>query len=307
MKDEENSKSGGGKQIRSPEDLRAFAQGYYSTAFPNPEREGCPGTVWIKALAQSETLPDDEARRHFFSCSHCFTEYREAMAAHKNAYHIRPASRWKSPLSSFSMKPIGVLAAAAFLIFITAALGIIVHNKNKNSQPSPVAQDIPEPAAGQVNADLDRPTNNSAAANPAAAGRSSSRQRPKSPSQPAGRGPRDLIATVAIRIDLREDVLRAVEEAQNREEKLIELPPSRMSLSFDLPEGSNKGVYEVKIVDPFGNALKSAKGVSRDGKRLKVLLDLRGLDEARYRLCVSRASEAPDCYQVLITNGIVKR
>ncbi|HVG18667.1 MAG TPA: hypothetical protein VNI02_06410 [Blastocatellia bacterium] len=132
-------------------------------------------------------------------------------------------------------------------------------------------------------------------------------KRTKSQPQAEGRRQKDLIATITIAIDLREDVLRAAEEPQSREEKFIELPSSRATLLFHLPDGSDRGVYEIKIVDPFGSPLKRAKGFSHDGKTLHVLLDLRDMSEAKYRLCLSRKGEVPDCYQVLITNDPVKR
>jgi hypothetical protein len=302
MKDEDKSITGGGKQIRSPEDLRVFAQEYYSKDFSNPEREGCPGRGTIKSLVRSETLPDDNVRQHLFSCSDCFMEYREAMAAYKGAPYLHPTSWWKTLLSDFKLNPTWALAAAAFFILITA-LGILSYKPNKDSLLLPSAQNIPEQKTLPSNANSSQPSGINTGENiTATAKRLPSSPRPKPQSQPLSRRSQALIARVAITIDLREDVMRAAEEAQNSGEKIIELPAARTSLLFNLPEGSDKGLYEVRIVDPFGKTLKSSRAMSPDGKILRVLLDLRGLAKARYRLCVSRTNEAPDCHQVVIGN-----
>jgi hypothetical protein len=85
-----------------------------------------------------------------------------------------------------------------------------------------------------------------------------------------------------------------------QEGKPKQLSPSRTSFLFTLPEGSLRGTYQVSIVDAFGKQLVSGKGVSSNGKTLKISLDLSELPEQRYRLCVSRPREIPDCYQVTV-------
>jgi hypothetical protein len=128
----------------------------------------------------------------------------------------------------------------------------------------------------------------------------------KLPSKHSGRRLRPSPVIFEIRIDLREDVMRDAEAGQNDDDKFIELPPRRTSLLIDLPDNSRKGFYEIKIVNPFGKPVISGNGSSRDGKTLKVSLDLRGLAEAKYRLCVSRLGEAPNCYQIMISSTALK-
>lgn len=302
MKDGDKSKTGGGKRIRSPEDLRAFAQEYYSKDFSNPERVGCPGTGAIKFLVRSETLPDDDARQHLFNCSDCFTEYREAMVACKGAPYLQPTSWWRTPLSDFKLKPSRALAATAFFILVTA-ISLISYRLNKDPQLSPDTRPASEQTIPPSNANSHGPSGMTADESMAAATtRLPSKRRRMPQSQTFSRRSDYLVATVAITIDLREDVMRAAGEARTSGEKIIELPAARTTLLFNLPEGSSKGPYEVRIVDPFGKTLKSTKAISPQGKILRVLLDLRGLAKARCRLCVSRMSEAPDCHQVVISD-----
>lgn len=49
---------------------------YLLTAFPNPERKGCPDEEAIKALAERRASLSDPAMLHIASCSECYGEYR---------------------------------------------------------------------------------------------------------------------------------------------------------------------------------------------------------------------------------------
>ena len=46
------------------------------TAFPNPERVGCPGAEKINKMAEQEVTLDDPAWRHLWNCSPCFREFK---------------------------------------------------------------------------------------------------------------------------------------------------------------------------------------------------------------------------------------
>lgn len=64
--------------------LRA-ARDYARTAFPNPDRVGCPGRSRLEALARDKCRPPDEAEdvQHVATCSPCFTEYETIRRAWK--------------------------------------------------------------------------------------------------------------------------------------------------------------------------------------------------------------------------------
>jgi hypothetical protein len=303
----QGNKETDGKPIRSAEELRAFAQAYYASEFPNPEREWCPEGAILKSLVQSENLPDEEMRQHLFSCSDCFSEYRTAMAVHQKAQRLQPVSRWKFPLFDFNLNPLPGLVAAASLILLLV-FGLLVNHLSQRSQPLAVVSSTTEPITGPADADLSPSTNLLANARhlPADTGLPNG-VRSKLPRKPGGRRLRPLDVAVEIRIDLRDDVMRDAEAGQNGDDEFLELPTRRTSLLIELPDNSRKGLYEIKIVDPFGKPVISGTGTSRDGKTLKVSLDLRGLAAAKYRLCVARLGEAPNCYQVVINSTGLKQ
>jgi hypothetical protein len=46
------------------------------TAFPNPERIGCPSAEMIKAMANQQIGRDDPAWNHLWNCSPCFKDFK---------------------------------------------------------------------------------------------------------------------------------------------------------------------------------------------------------------------------------------
>ena len=301
------NKETGGKPFQSAEDFQSFAQEYYSIEFPNPGREGCPEKAMLESLVRSESLPDREMRRHLFSCSNCFSEYKAAMAVYLKTHSLQPVSRWKFSLFDFKLKPLPGLVAA-FSLSLLIFFGLLVNHLYRRSQPSTIAPLSSEQISEPADADPNTETNLLANAGPLAADpQLPDGAQSRLPSKSSGRRLRPPPITFAIRIDLREDVIRDAEVRQSDDDKFIELPPRRTSLLIDLPDNSRKGLYEIKIVNSFGKPLISGNGSSRDGKMLKVSLDLRGLAEAKYRLCVSRLGEAPNCYQIMISRTALKR
>jgi hypothetical protein len=61
------------------EDQRVFEAGrrYFSTAFPNPNRVGCPGTEVLRAIAfrKMDRCTAKQWDSHLMQCSPCFVEY----------------------------------------------------------------------------------------------------------------------------------------------------------------------------------------------------------------------------------------
>jgi len=46
------------------------------TAFPNPQRIGCPGSEQIQRMAEQEVLHDDPSWSHLWNCSPCFRDFK---------------------------------------------------------------------------------------------------------------------------------------------------------------------------------------------------------------------------------------
>jgi hypothetical protein len=67
------------KLFSGQEDRRVFEAGrrYFSTAFPNPNRVGCPGTEVLRAVAfrKMERSRAKQWDSHLMECSPCFVEY----------------------------------------------------------------------------------------------------------------------------------------------------------------------------------------------------------------------------------------
>jgi hypothetical protein len=67
------------KIFSGQDDRRVFEAGrrYFSTAFPNPERVGCPGNEMLRAIAFRK-VDRSKAKKwdsHLMECSPCFVEY----------------------------------------------------------------------------------------------------------------------------------------------------------------------------------------------------------------------------------------
>jgi hypothetical protein len=121
---------------------------------------------------------------------------------------------------------------------------------------------------------------------------------------PAPERPRAIAAKAPVSIDLRDYiVLRGGMEAPSGA-GVIRLPSSGSRFVFVLPEGCLAGPYTVTVVDAFGNPLMSARGRSKDGRRLKVAFDVSRLSRTRLYLCITRENEASNCYplQIAVSN-----
>jgi hypothetical protein len=163
-----------------------------------------------------------------------------------------------------------------------------------------VAEYVPDPHGAQSITDEDADTGESDGQKTLGP-QVSSHQPSKGVRRLTGRRPR-ASQEAYVRIDLRARVLRGPKQLNHVEGNTVELSPARISFLITLPVGSSKGIYQVSIVDAFGRKLVAGKAISSNGKTLKVSLNLSELPEDKYRLCVSRAREIPDCYQVTVIN-----
>jgi hypothetical protein len=104
-----------------------------------------------------------------------------------------------------------------------------------------------------------------------------------------------------VDIDLKEDDLLRGDNEAGPGRRVITLSPKRQRLRLRMPHGSAAGRYTVKVVDAYGKPLLTA-GAKSSGKTLNVELDLSRLAAKLYRLCLSRADEAPDCYLMSVSD-----
>jgi hypothetical protein len=107
---------------------------------------------------------------------------------------------------------------------------------------------------------------------------------------------RAALAPQIIEVDLGEHHYLRAEGAVSKQ-RLINLSRERQRLRLRMPRGSGSGRYTVTVVDVFGKPLITTAANS-DGRTLTVQLDLRLLDKKKYRLCLARGEEAPDCFLI---------
>ncbi len=259
-----------------PDQLIASAQAHYAMQFPNPERIGCPAPGQLTSMVWTGQLPTQPLRQHLFSCSECFQEYREQVAAYRQKSARQPASAWWHIWQGGWR----IKAAFAFFAALIAVLGGWLL-----WQPAP-----PQLAPNDQVALAPRPQENPPIGD----------HKPTPPVSPVEAAPRSAQAYTRT-IDLNEYVALRDVKAGVTEEKKIRLPSERVRLQLNLPEGSTKGAYTIRLIDAFGRPLSRATATSQRGNTFTVRLDLRPIKANTYRLEVSRRNEAPDYYPVTVT------
>ncbi|MBC7929142.1 MAG: hypothetical protein H7Z38_01080 [Rubrivivax sp.] len=292
-----------------PDEIVAFAQAYYATEFPNGERRGCPPADALRKAACSGTLPDAQLRAHLFNCSECFRSFRSARISHSPrtvAGETRRRVLRGAFVGLFTSRFALIRAGAVCLALLVVTAAVFVWRSGKgpvdvamNNQPqeraAPAVQVAPPPATDPA------VTNQPASSAPQAAGTRMTQNAQSQRTKRIARVARAAPGLRVIRINLQEEnLLRDADEVGGKP-RLINLAPRRQRLRLRLPEGSAGGRYAVSVVDAFGKPVITTSAHS-DGRTLTVDLDLRGLMAKRYRLCVARRGEAPDCYLVNVND-----
>src|SRR5579875_362479 len=91
------------------------------TAYPNPERKGCPGRAVLESLANQERDQNDPTWYHIWHCSPCFAEFKELRDAHWEGERRRTQRRKLATWLS--------VAAVACLVAILVFLTLRVHSR----------------------------------------------------------------------------------------------------------------------------------------------------------------------------------
>jgi hypothetical protein len=98
------------------------------TAYPNPDREGCPGPEAIDALGNRRIGREDPTWTHVWHCSPCFREFKAIRDARWRGEAIQRTKRKRVRLAA------GVITAALVLGFIT-----LLFRSKFSSQPQVAA------------------------------------------------------------------------------------------------------------------------------------------------------------------------
>lgn len=287
------------------DELVAFAQAFYATEFPSTDGSGCPPAEELRALAHSGLLPSTQQCEHLFYCSECFRLFRSTkMGLHPHA--LKPEPWWqplRTLLSGVTSHPGLTTAGALSLIFFVTLAGIVWlkggitsevemnNNSLAQSVPPVPTYALPEPTVTAQRGDSEASSSNGT--------RVGQNLHPHRSATTAHR--KTTLRVVDINLD-GEDLSRSVDD-RHGERSVFSLTAERQRLRLRLPEGSRGGSYMVSVVDAFGKPLAVA-GAKSNGRTLTAGLDLGFLTTEKYRLCVSRDGEAPDCYLISVVKPI---
>lgn len=290
-----------------PDEIIAFAQAYYATEFPNSERRGCPPAEALRKVACSGTLPNAHLRAHLFTCSECFRSFRSARISYRPqaVEEMWWGALYEALASVFTSRRALVGAGGAVIILLVTVAVFVWHarvelvNVAINNKPEEKAAPSVQMSAAAATAPAG--TNESTLSVPQVTDTRRTQDAQLQRARRSARSSRTAPSFRVIEINLQdENLLRDADEVVGKP-RLISLAPQRQRLRLQLPEGSAGGRYTVSIVDAFGKPLIRTSAISK-GRMLTVDLDLRTLSAKRYRLCIARSGEAPDCYLVNVND-----
>ena len=94
------------------QELLSFARAYLTTAFPNPNRDGCPPEASLRALASHPRTSDPSIEEHISFCSPCVARYLELLSEQRN--QAEAASR------SLGLRRLAVATALSIVVAVSA-------------------------------------------------------------------------------------------------------------------------------------------------------------------------------------------
>lgn len=274
----------------SPEHLAVSARKYFGTAFPNPERDGCPREDDLLGCIRTGGMPNDELRQHLFSCSPCFAHYRYEFLAHTQRAAPVLLSRRASLMQRLRLFWWVPVFALLLLGIGIPSLNYLLRDQSREVNTAPVVKQINEPA------ELTPSTK-------------SESEHPESPMAQITRkevkpAPETSFARSRVEIDLdTAGLLRGVHEAEGTAEPAAQVARSLVALSIKLPRNSAAGKYKVSLVDAYGKPVGPSRSVRSDGRSINTALDLGGVRLGRYRLVISHGRDVPDYFPIEIING----
>jgi hypothetical protein len=258
------------------EELVSLAQEYFSHEFPNSAQR-CPSWGEIVELIESGKLPDEALRRHLLTCSSCFATYKGRL---QEARELQPVvAPWRRRISELLRKP-SLRILVPSLPVLLLVLVAIFYLRPKKPQDNVT---FVEPPVEVVNANANVVSTSSPSPVPVDSSNQLDRR------------------TLVARVDLRNYLLQRGNEP-GEEPPPLQIEQKTTAFTITLPEDSPPGTYSVSILDAFGKSIRTRSSYSADGKRLSATLNLDNLRNQKYRLCVSRSEEPPNCYPIVITN-----
>lgn len=291
------------KLFADPEEVVTFAQAYFATEYPNGERRACSPVQQLRATARSGALPDADLRAHLFKCSECFRSYRGARMGHR-PQSVTRGSWWlglKAALANLTPRRTAFTIGFLCLIVFGFTAVTLLWQTRQETPPVALNDSRQEMAALPMSSvsPITAPAATDASKSLSAAGSASMAQTTQLRRPKVARTSRMSPQLPIIEINLKEDGLLRDGAAAGDSQRVINLSRERLRLRLRMPDGSGSGRYTVTVVDAFGKPFITTTANS-NGKTLTVSLDLRSLDTKKYRLCLERKGEAPDCYLIVV-------
>ena len=241
---------------------------YLLTAFPNPQRKGCPDEHVLKALAERRLALSDPALVHVASCSPCFEEYLDycqdwlelggKTAVVSEPVPIRNPAPTPIPTPPVkAARPVVVPWAIAAVLAVVIGGGLVFLDHHR--APAPASPLMASSSAGPLDASV------------------------------------DLFQAVTVRGG-GEDAPTPLAE--------VSVPSSIVHLTVTLPRFSESGAYEILVAKDRAGKDVVAQGlgnaVEADGKvGVVVTLDLRKTVPGMYFLATVRGSDNGTYYYPL--------
>lgn len=285
-----------------PEDLShliSVGRAYFANDFPNHSHLGCPEPSILSAVINTGEPPGDELRAHLFGCSQCFRYFQAALAIRQPGYSS-PISAWGRIKAGFAGKRRLMVVSALTACVAVACLSwvyysslsekespAISHLTAKSTEKGGMSAPTPAPS-GEVMPSASR--NNQAGSKSANTNNSTTRHE-KTPA---------LVATNRITVDFSERQLLRSGDVRGSSEHPIEIRQGLNNVSVKLPGDSPKERYKLSLVDAYGNDVVIGRSHRPKGKTASFILDTREIEPKSYRLCLSRAGEAPSCSRVVL-------
>lgn len=280
----------------------------YESENPNPNRSGCFSNEFFTRTANSAKLPDDAAMNHFFECSECFRQYRQALSGAKKTVETERKSAWQGALNFQPFKL--ALAGAGFVLLVGMIIFAfwtarekpadeLAKNIETTNEPKPF-----ETSENRISMPQNQTVQNVPPPNSPTETTEPSINRKSNDNPPKNRQtientktPDDKTATLSLILGANNILRDAANPNASRE---LVLPARRVSLNIKLPAGFSDGRYTIRLTDGFDKTLLQQSATAKNNSLSAVNLDLRNLKNQADKLCMQKSGEIPDCFDIKI-------
>ena len=144
-----------GKQnTDSPRDAPDPIEELLATAYPNPDRVGCPGSSVIEALGNQKISKTDPVWSHVWHCSPCFREFKV----------VRDARWQREEAQALQRKRIRLAVVVSAAVLMIASVLLVLRNKDNSLREQQELAGKPQHSNLAITKKTDAHTDNNAPA-----------------------------------------------------------------------------------------------------------------------------------------------